>query len=105
MNAWRTSVDTAYDENREARFPFPSKLKIYRGMEDGCFTPLDGAGLNLSELGAAFVVNCELSVGDSIYLELPKSRMSVSGTVRSCIPVDGGWRIGMEFDGEMIKVA
>lgn len=105
MNVWRTSVEAAHDESRGARFPFLSKLKIYRGMADGTFTPLEGAGLNLSESGTAFVVSCELPIGDSLYLELPKSRMSVSGTVRSCVAVDGGWRVGMEFDGEMIKVA
>lgn len=105
MNDSRKTLGLARDERRESRFPVFTRIRLYRGMADGGFTPVEAAGVNISEGGAAVVVDCELPFNSQIYLELPNSRMSASGRVRSCIPVNAGWRIGISFDAGMIKVA
>ena len=104
MDASRTCLETARDDH-EARYPIRSRFKIYLCAADGCLTALKGAGVNLSEGGAAFLVDCELPIGALIHIELPNSRMTASGRVRSCVAAEGGWRIGMQFDAELIQVA
>lgn len=105
MNASRKTLKLAQEERRETRFPVLTRVRLYRSMGDGGFIPVEAAGVNISAGGAAVIVDCELPFNSQIYLELPNSRMSASGRVRSCISVGPGWRVGICFDAEMIKVA
>jgi hypothetical protein len=90
----------ARDERRVARSPMLTKLKLCWGKPDVKTGLLDVWGLNISDRGAAFVCDHPLPVMASVYLELPNSCESASGTVRDCKRWGAAWRVGVEFDAK-----
>ena len=95
----------AENARRTERFPMFSKMKVCLPQTGLDPLPMPVRGLNISETGAAFVSGEPLPVAARIYLQLPNSRVSAPAMVRNCSRRGAAWRIGVEVDGEVTRLA
>jgi hypothetical protein len=83
---------------RADRFPMRSVVRVCR-LEDGGTERV--AGLNISEMGMAFLASEALAVGMRILVALPQSGLSALARVRNCQRRELGWRVGVEIEGSL----
>src|SRR5215469_2509056 len=98
-------IPVAEDARQSERFPMFSKMNVCLRQPGLDPTPISVRGLNISETGAAFVCDEPLPVAARVYLQLPNSRVSAPATVRNCARRGAAWRVGVEIDGKVARLA
>jgi hypothetical protein len=92
------------DARKAVRFPLGVGLRVCWSDEWGNTGCLPAEGLNISESGAAFLLEEPLPLAAEVHIELPNSRAIARARVRSCLPQSGGWRIGVELNAQLLSV-
>jgi hypothetical protein len=92
------------DARKAVRFPLSASLRVCWSDEWGNTGCLPAEGLNISESGAAFLLEEPLPLAAEVHIELPNSRAIASARVRSCLPQSDGWRIGVELNAQLLRL-
>ena len=91
-----TAIETAMDRRQDARFPMGSTIRVQQ-CDGGSSNWMSVQALNLSHSGVAFLSSQPIAVGVLVQVELPQSRSSAIGPVRSCQRRGNQWRIGVQL--------
>lgn len=95
---WESEPEPEPTERRTGeRFPLTSEVRISWSDPAGRLISVIAEGRNVSEHGAAFLMDHPLPGKLLVHLEFPHGHLAVSGFVRNCRRRGGRWRVGIEF--------